>query len=642
MHYIRLPPGQVSVCAYIDSLCAFLARYRFLIDFHAVDFFTHDYWDACADFPAEWKLLKSDASITVDDLLHLASFGTVRDEWPESLKEFVRLSRALALPRDVLPVPGVVAGGAAGLDNKISYGMSPKKKHEVQCLAALIDHLASQSGITNIMDIGAGQGYLDACLAHTYQHTVIGVDDDEIQTCGAKRRSELIEKIFSSTKNRGRSVGKVFHLNRRVGAGESFEILLEEAERGMAKDAAAKAGNRRRHNTQALAEQRPAAPTSSSPPAPPAAAASSSATSPLPLPSKPSLATNATTHPSWLLCGLHACGDLSPALMRHFLNSDAKVLASVGCCYNHLSESAPLSSQPPPLHPPPKFRAPPPRTITTHPRPTGGITTHSAGFPLSAYLNTRALTLGFTARMAACQATCRWTDDSEGSKQSFKRHFYRALLQKLIVEYKLLPNLDDATTTTTTTPSSITVGKIPPRTAFENGFAGYARAALRKLGVDDDDDVLPPPPPPVSPNNNNNNNNNNNEKQHPANTATAAFSSSPLSTAPLTQYERAHAAREKEIAVVWTLRAMLAEAVESLILVDRFLALVEANGERDVVQSHQHQQPDIAVLSSSLEAVLHTKVETASNHNTNDDDDDSSSTTSGKLNVALFPLFDHI
>ncbi|KAJ3168900.1 hypothetical protein HDU88_001227 [Geranomyces variabilis] len=132
-HHIRLPPGHSSVCAYIDSLCTFIARYRFLIDFHAVDFFTHDYWNSGV-FPAEWRVLKDDPSVTYDDLLHLASFGTLKDDWPESLKEFVALSRAMALPRDAVPLPGLPV--ASGLDNKISYGMSPKKKHEVQLLAA--------------------------------------------------------------------------------------------------------------------------------------------------------------------------------------------------------------------------------------------------------------------------------------------------------------------------------------------------------------------------------------------------------------------------------------------------------------------------------------------------------------------------
>ncbi|KAJ3156608.1 hypothetical protein HDU89_004390 [Geranomyces variabilis] len=575
-HHIRLPPGHSSVCAYIDSLCTFIARYRFLIDFHAVDFFTHDYWNSGV-FPAEWRMLKDDPSVTYDDLLHLASFGTLKDDWPESLKQFVALSRAMALPRDAVPLQGLPV--PSGLDNKISYGMSPKKKHEVQLLAALIDHLASQSNITNIMDIGAGQGYLDACLAYTYQHTVIGVDDDEIQTCGAKRRSELIEKIFSSSKNRGKAVGKVFHINRRVGSGESFETLLREAEAGMAQGAVEKPVGR---HAQALAEL----PFTSPPPPPP------------PPKAPPANAPPSNPHSSWLLCGLHACGDLSPALMRHFLNSDAKVLASVGCCYNHLSESAPfaISIPPDPSLPTPTIRAPPPRTITSTPRPRGGITAHSAGFPLSTHLNTRDCTLGFTARMAACQATCRWTDDPLASKQSFKRHHYRALLQKLIIEHKLMPNLDNDDDDEAT--RTITVGKIP-RGAFENGFATYARAALVKLRVDVDDD-------------------DGGEK------AATVVATDP---AALAQYEREHESREKEIAVVWTLRAMLAEALESLILVDRFLALVEAGGETDVCVQDV-VSPSTGILSHLTRSV--------------DEDSRNGTPNRAPLQVALFPLFDHV
>lgn len=47
-----------------------------------------------------------------------------------------------------------------------------------------------------------------------------------------------------------------------------------------------------------------------------------------------------------LLTGLHACGDLSVSLLRHFCCcSEVVALASVGCCYMKLSEpgSYPLS-----------------------------------------------------------------------------------------------------------------------------------------------------------------------------------------------------------------------------------------------------------------------------------------------------------
>ncbi|KAJ3019004.1 UNVERIFIED_CONTAM: hypothetical protein HDU68_010899 [Siphonaria sp. JEL0065] len=52
-----------------------------------------------------------------------------------------------------------------------------KKQHEVAYLSSLINCVAESQNIDRIMDIGAGQGYLDIC-SH-FNKAVIGVDDDE-------------------------------------------------------------------------------------------------------------------------------------------------------------------------------------------------------------------------------------------------------------------------------------------------------------------------------------------------------------------------------------------------------------------------------------------------------------------------------
>ncbi|TPX60411.1 hypothetical protein PhCBS80983_g01780 [Powellomyces hirtus] len=563
-HHIRLPEGHSSVRSYIDSLSQFLNTHRQLWEFHAVDFFTYNYWTSNA-FPDDWRILKDDPTLcSYDDLLSLATDGTLKDEWPRSLKDFVRAARAISLPRDPQPMSDIDMDATEDLDNNVTYGMSPKKKHEVRRLAALINKLAEQSAITDIMDLGAGQGYLDAVLAYSYCHTVIGVDDDEIQTCGAKRRSALIDKRFASTKNRGKRIGKVFHINRRVHAGEKFADLLKEVNAGM----------KHPFSTSTILDRAEDGPDGTF-------RESTPERSPSPSPSPSQLEKHP---PNWLLCGLHACGDLSPALIRHFLTSDAKVLVSVGCCYNHLTESAPLIAPPNrndnDLKGRTQPRAPPTRTITDVPRPTGRLTSHAAGFPLSSYINSHNTTLGFTARMLACQATCRWTDNPAASKESFTKHYYRALLQKLIVDNALLPHIEHS--------RDIIVGKIP-KTAFDTGFAAYAIAALTRLNVS--------------------------VKDNPA-----------LSEPALAKYDRSHRPREKEVAVVWTLRAMLAEAIESLILVDRFLAVVEMGGHDDVqVDELDHQFTTLQLKHQQLESPP-----------------TDSDTSSEAFKVSLFPLFEHV
>ncbi|KAI9103214.1 methyltransferase domain-containing protein [Phlyctochytrium arcticum] len=374
----------------------------------------------------------------------------------------------MSLPRDSSSETIVknIANTAKALDNKVTYGMTPKKKHEVQIMAAFIDNVAARNQISHVMDLGAGQGYLDAVLAYTYGHTVIGVDDDTVQTCGAKRRSDLIQKLFSRPKNSSASIGKVFHLNRRITAADAFTDILtdvgaENMEKSQDKDSSMATGKR------------------------------------------------------WLLCGLHSCGDLSPAMMKHFLQSDAQALVCVGCCYNHLSENGPDPF------------APPRRAHESGPH------IDQCGFPLSQHLTQKGSHLGITARMLACQATCRWMLEQQASIDAFSKHYYRALLQQLIVDFDLLPDTKDS--------RDIIVGRLG-RGAFRKGFPTYAYAALEKLHI--------------------------NPSAHG------------ITDKILEDYELRYNNRQMEVAIVWTLRAMMAEAIESLILMDRYISLLEAASEQ--------------------------------------------------------------
>ncbi|TPX39235.1 hypothetical protein SeMB42_g06399 [Synchytrium endobioticum] len=164
----------------------------------------------------------------------------------------------------------------------------------------------------------------------------------------------------------------------------------------------------------------------------------------------------------WLLCGLHACGDLSPQLLRLFSQApEAKVLALVGCCYNLLSETSTAGSNP-------------------------DTNSSQTGFPLSNHISSKRFHLGYTARNLACQATGRWNVDS--TELSYTRLFYRALLQCVLVDLNVIDTangeVDEANT--------VVVGRFKKNVAAK-GFATYARAALKRLNVESgsiSDDML--------------------------------------------------------------------------------------------------------------------------------------------------------
>jgi len=91
-----------------------------------------------------------------------------------------------------------------------------------------------------------------------------------------------------------------------------------------------------------------------------------------------------------------------------------------------------------------------------------------------------------------------------------------------------LPHIEDS--------RDIIVGRLG-RGSFGKGFSNYALSALKRLNVD-----------------------------------LEAFG---ITEDVLQAFWDRYQDREKEVAICWTLRAMLAEAIESLILVDRVLNLLE-------------------------------------------------------------------
>lgn len=104
-----------------------------------------------------------------------------------------------------------------------------------------------------------------------------------------------------------------------------------------------------------------------------------------------------------LVTGLHACGDLSPALLRHFTRSPAvAAVASVACCYMKLS------------------------TPAEHPG-------SSPGYPLSAWVaKLPGHELSYRAREAACHALEEYVGRLRGQSGCLRTHCYRAVLETLI------------------------------------------------------------------------------------------------------------------------------------------------------------------------------------------------------------------
>ncbi|XP_033926916.1 methyltransferase-like protein 25B isoform X1 [Melopsittacus undulatus] len=134
-----------------------------------------------------------------------------------------------------------------------------------------------------------------------------------------------------------------------------------------------------------------------------------------------------------LVTGLHACGDLSPALLRHFARSPSvAAVASVGCCYMKLS-------------------TPP-------------------GYPLSSWVSALpGHELSYRARESACHALEQYRGRLGGGSPRLRAHCYRAVLETLIRGAR--PGLRR--------PGVQTVKK-----AHALSFPQYARLGLPRVGLD--------------------------------------------------------------------------------------------------------------------------------------------------------------
>ncbi|KAI8138487.1 methyltransferase domain-containing protein [Fennellomyces sp. T-0311] len=197
-------------------------------------------------------------------------------------------------------------------------------------------------------------------------------------------------------------------------------------------------------------------------------------------------------HEKWLVCGLHACGDLSSLMLRLFVSSDdIAALVNVGCCYHFLTEE-----------------------------PYG-----SAGFPMSNFLTRQTYRMGSTACMLACQTPSRWSDKREETLVSFEHHFFRALLQHVMVEKGLAEAGDPPI-----------LGRLNKK--FFVSFPVYVQAALQRLKLPE----------------------------------------SAITTEEAEAYYAEYKAKQidKQIAVLWTIRALLAPVHESIVLTDRWLYLKES------------------------------------------------------------------
>ncbi|KAI9260815.1 methyltransferase domain-containing protein [Sporodiniella umbellata] len=223
--YIQLPQSHKdkSVKEYLEDLLKFFEENYWLIHLLPFNVFTHRLWE---NFDISWRdaitsKMEEAGDNWVFAILDLTSETSDYSIWPDSLRQYLEKARDLALPRSVSK-----ERKTEDVSKYILGGMSDKKVHEVKWMSQLIKQVASSRGITSVIDLGAGQGYLSRALAYDHNMKVVAVDMSEVQTKGALRFDEKAKK---ETKDKEQIVN-LKHVTEKVTAENLPQVLASVSE----------------------------------------------------------------------------------------------------------------------------------------------------------------------------------------------------------------------------------------------------------------------------------------------------------------------------------------------------------------------------------------------------------------------------
>lgn len=211
------------------------------------------------------------------------------------MKSFVASVHNLCLPRIQSPhIPPF------RIADSQRFGLSPKKQHEVENMCGLIQDMCQKHNVRHVVDVGAGQGYLTRNLAASVGLDVLALDSSDHQVQGAQKREDQLR--WWQDKKAGKKVQEEVESTTASMGTISRDIVWVDSD-----------------NLPRAIDKWVATCTTDE------------AMRPLPV----------------IILGLHACGSLTPAVLRSFTstiksnhhgNWRTSGLALVGCCYNKIRD----------------------------------------------------------------------------------------------------------------------------------------------------------------------------------------------------------------------------------------------------------------------------------------------------------------
>ncbi|KAE8588319.1 hypothetical protein XENTR_v10022462 [Xenopus tropicalis] len=480
------PLQQKQLAEYIARV---LSVYGFITDSYIIEFFTDNLWE---QLPESWRKALSDLSSPelAEQLLSNGGRDSIsyRSVWPLSLLALKATAHCLAFPR--IPVNEAANKNhkrpeefcenhcqSNKLDPLFRKHVKPKKQHEIRQLGKLVRILSEVTGCEQVVDIGSGQGHLSRFLSFGQGLSVTAVEADKhLVTMAAKfdhdlmymleKKSHIITDLSpnpprhvmawvdpkASWEDLAKQLGECSCVvNRKCGGHFKAQCIggtvNGHADPGSSTENPGECLNVKLHSGQTAPVLGINSHSSHG-------LAKHSAFEPVTcschdgqVPYSPS--------DKFLLTGLHACGDLSVAMLRHFARCPSVVgITSVACCYMKLSTR----------------EMPEPPGVLSSSHPAQATQPLEYGYPLSSWVaRLPGHKLSYKAREVACHAIEDYMERLRGESAILRTHCYRAVLETVI--RSIDPNMKR--------PGVQTIKK-----AHELPFREYAREGLKRVGLD--------------------------------------------------------------------------------------------------------------------------------------------------------------
>ncbi|KAK1982967.1 methyltransferase domain-containing protein [Colletotrichum cereale] len=197
---ITLPSSHINIESYAHDLLQFIDTPLFRQitgDIHVNDALIYNAWEA---LPSEWttwwssipdhRLAQQDLIDSIDEPARPSlrnedgvNRGQARHllDRPESLTRWLLALQSLSLPRVQRPGPSI------DLPDVLTGRMKTKKVAEVSTAAAYIQRVCQANGITHVIDMGSGQGYLSVSLAFLFPSLrILAIDGSAAQIAASE------------------------------------------------------------------------------------------------------------------------------------------------------------------------------------------------------------------------------------------------------------------------------------------------------------------------------------------------------------------------------------------------------------------------------------------------------------------------